>query len=116
MAAPTSSSVWLVKNWNGVVAAHSSPWNSIGVNGPHSVTSAAHASWSSSSAAVSRSPAARLPTWSWFWLHTTSRHGGTTPVSIGAPWSRPRNEDQVPSWKKPRSQTLASAASGAKSA
>ena len=105
-----------MKNWNGVDAAHSSPWNSIGVNGPHSVSSAAHASWSSSSASVIRSPTARLPIWSWFWLQTTSRHVGIAAVSIGTPWSRSRNDDQVPSWKNPRSHTFASAPSGAKSA
>ena len=32
------------------------------------------------------------------------------------PWSRPRKEDQVPSWKKPRRSTFASAPSGSKSA
>ena len=53
------------------------------MNGPHSVSSAAHASWSSSSASVIRSPAARLPIWSWFWLHTTRRQVGIAAVSIG---------------------------------
>ena len=72
-----------MKNWNGVDAAHSSPWKSIGVNGPHSVSSAAQASWSSSSASVIRSPTARLPIWSWFWLETTSRQVGMARVSIG---------------------------------
>ena len=37
-------------------------------------------------------------------------------VSTGAPWSRSRNDENVPSWKKPRSHTLASASSGSKSA
>ena len=93
MSRPSSSSGWEVKNWNGVVAAHSSPWNSIGVNGPQSVSSAAQASWSRSRASVIRSPTARLPTWSWFWLETTSRHVGMAAVSIGTPWSRPRNDE-----------------------
>ena len=35
---------------------------------------------------------------------------------IGLPCSRSRNDDHVPSWKKPFSQTLASASSGSKSA
>ena len=41
---------------------------------------------------------------------TTSRQVGIASVSIGTPWSRPRNDEHVPSWKKPRSHTLASAA------
>ena len=113
---PSSGSGWEVKNWNGVEAAHSSPMNSIGVNGPHRVSSAAHASWSSSRCSVSRSPRARLPIWSWFWLQTTSRQVGMCAVSTGTPWSRPRNDDHVPSWKNPFSHTFASADSGAKSA
>ena len=36
VAFPSSGSGWEVKNWNGVDAAHSSPWKSIGVNGPAS--------------------------------------------------------------------------------
>ena len=58
--------------------------NSIGVNGPAKVSTAAIASWPASSVADSRSPAARLPIWSWFWLATTSRDAGTSVVSIGA--------------------------------
>ena len=53
---------------------------------------------------------------SWFWLLTTSRQVGIVEVSIGTPWSRSRNDDQVPSWKNPRSHTFASAPSGSKSA
>ena len=116
VASASSGSSWEVKNWNGVDAAHSSPWNSIGVNGPVSVSSAAQASWSSSRESTMRSPTARLPTWSWFCAHTTSRHDGIAAVSIGAPWSRPRYDEYVPSWKNPRSHTLASADSGSKSA
>ncbi len=115
-ARPSSGSGWEVKNANGVDAPHSSPMNSIGVNGEARVSSAATASWSSSSASLSRSPRARLPTWSWFWLATTSRQPGTRSTSSGTPWSRPRNDDQVPSWKKPRCSTFASAPSGSKSA
>ncbi len=113
---PSSGSSWEVKNWNGVAAAHSSPWKSIGVNGPHRVSRAAQASWSSSSFSVIRSPTARLPTWSWFWLQTTRRQVGIAAVSIATPWSLSRNELNVPSWKKPFSHTLASAPSGSKSA
>ena len=83
MASPRSGSGCEVKNWNGVDAPHSSPWKSIGVNGPARVSSAAQASWSSSRCSVNRSPRARLPIWSWFWLQTTSRHVGIVSVSIG---------------------------------
>ena len=51
-----------------------------------------------------------------FWLHTTSRHAGIRSVSTGRPCSLSRNDDQVPSWKNPRSSTLPSADNGAKSA
>ncbi len=116
VASASSGSSCEVKNWNGDDAAHSSPWKSIGVNGPASVSSAAHASWSSSSASTIRSPTARLPIWSWFCAQTTSRHDGIAAVSMGTPWSRPRYDEYVPSWKNPRSHTLASADSGSKSA
>ncbi len=116
VALPSSGSGCEVKNWNGVEAAHSSPWKSIGVNGPAIVSRAAQASWSSSSVSVIRSPTARLPIWSWFWLHTTSRQVGMAAVSIGTPWSRSRKEENVPSWKNPFSHTLASADRGSKSA
>ena len=43
-------------------------------------------------AELRRSPTARLPTWSWFWLATTSRQVAVWSVSIGTPWSRPRKE------------------------
>jgi hypothetical protein len=115
-AVPRSASGCEVKNANGDVAAHSSPWKSMGVNGPHRVSSAAQASWSSSSRSVSRSPRARFPTWSWFWLQTTSRQAAMCSVSIGLPWVSPRNVENVPSWKNPFSQTFARAASGSKSA
>ncbi len=97
MAVPRSGSGWEVKNWKGAEAAHSSPWKSIGVNGPARVSSAAQSSWSSSrcpgDGSDSRSPAARLPTWSWFWLHTTSRQVGIVAVGTGEPWWRPRKEE-----------------------
>ena len=84
---PSSGSGWEVKNWNGVEAAHSSPWNSIGVNGPARVSSAAQHQLVlvevPETGSESRSPAARLPTWSWFWLHTTRRQVGIVAVSTG---------------------------------
>lgn len=57
--------MWSVKNCQGVVAPHSSPMKSIGVNGPVSVSAAAQASSPGERAADSRSPWARLPIWSW---------------------------------------------------
>ena len=62
VATAISSSMWSEKNWNGAVSPYSSPWKSIGVNGDSSVQSAASGLASSGS----RSPNARLPTWSWF--------------------------------------------------
>ena len=82
-----------MKNWNGVDAAHSSPWKSIGVNGPASVSRAAQASWSSSSAVddpVADGAVADLVV---VLAHTTSRHVGIAAVSIGTPWSRPRKDE-----------------------
>ena len=49
------------------------------------------------SSVVSRSPAGRLPIWSWFWAKTTSR-SGLIPVD-GAPWRRRRNDEYSP-WKQ----------------
>ena len=71
-ARPSSGSSWSVKYWNGVVAPHSSPWNSIGTNGEVSSRAAATRSRPSLISAPLRSPAARLPTWSWFWVQTTN--------------------------------------------
>jgi hypothetical protein len=64
-ASASCGSVWSVKNCQGVPAAHSSPMNSIGVNGPVSVSAAAQASRPGEREAESRSPRARLPIWSW---------------------------------------------------
>ncbi|CAM5665843.1 hypothetical protein SALBM217S_02415 [Streptomyces griseoloalbus] len=64
----SSGSVWSVKNCHGVPAAHSSPMNSIGVNGAVSVSAAAHASSPGETSPASRSPWARLPIWSCVWL------------------------------------------------
>ena len=88
----------------------------IGVNGLSSVIMAAIASCRRSSLADSRSPAARLPIWSWLSEQTTSRQVGVRKVSIGCPWLRPRKLDLVPSWKNPPSNTLPSASRESKSA
>ena len=74
-----------VKNCHGVDAAHSSPMNSIGVNGPVSTSTAAIARSSADSRAVSRSPAARLPIWSWFCEYPMNRQAGVISVSTGRP-------------------------------
>ena len=79
------SSMWSVKNWNGAVSPYSSPMNSIGVAGWKSRHSAATARTSGGS----RSPSARLPTWSWFWSNTTNCSIGRS--LAGAPKRRPRN-------------------------
>ena len=65
VARPSSGSGCDVKNCHGVEAAHSSPMNSMGVNGESTVSTAAIASPPSSSDCESRSPAARFPIWSW---------------------------------------------------
>ena len=54
--------------------------NSIGVNGPVSVSSGgAGRAGRRRACAVSRSPAARLPIWSWFWLQTDEPPGRHAP-------------------------------------
>ena len=68
VASAMSGSMWSVKNWNGAVSPYSSPMNSIGVNGD----SRTHSAASGRTSAGSRSPNARLPTWSWFWSNTTN--------------------------------------------
>ncbi|CAM5616378.1 hypothetical protein STENM327S_05535 [Streptomyces tendae] len=60
--------MWSVKNCHGVPAAHSSPMNSIGVNGAVGVRVAAQAASPGETRDARRSPWARLPTWSWVWL------------------------------------------------
>ena len=97
--------MWSEKNWNGAVSPCSSPWKSIGVNGARSVQNAA----SGRAATGSRSPSARLPTWSWLEENTTNASGGSS--SAGAPKRRRRNVEYVPSWKWGRCRTLAIAAS-----
>ena len=66
-----------MKYWNGVLAPHSSPWNSSGTNGEVSSSAAATRSRPSLISAALRSPSARLPTWSWFWVQTTNRLPGS---------------------------------------
>ena len=65
VAVPSSGSGWLVKNCQGVLAPHSSPMNSIGVNGEVSTIVAPTASSPGERDAEIRSPTARLPIWSW---------------------------------------------------
>ena len=115
-ASASSGSGWEVKKRQGVLAPHSSPMKIIGVKGLSSVTTAAMASWSAESLADSRSPAARLPIWSWLSEQTTRRQVGVRRVSMGLPWLRPRNVLRVPVWKKPASVTLPRASRESKSA
>ncbi len=51
--------------------------NSSGVYGLNSTSAVA----SGCRSAGSRSPIARLPTWSWFWLKTMNRSGGRWPAA-----------------------------------
>ena len=91
---PSSGSGCEVKNWNGVDAAHSSPMNSIGVNGPHRVSSAAQASWSSSRCSVEPVAARRgcRPGRGSGCTRRAARSAGARCRSA-APWSRPRNDE-----------------------
>ena len=65
----SNGSTWSVKNRNGAVSPYSSPWKSSGVKGQKRTTAAATRRFS----AGSRSPSARLPTWSWFCAQATIR-------------------------------------------
>ena len=87
-----------MKNGHGVEAANSSPMKSIGTCGPVSSRAASAASAPSDRAAAVRSPPARLPTWSWFWMLATHAWLGMA-SGTGRPWSRPRKVERVPSWK-----------------
>src|SRR5581483_4096822 len=60
------------KNRNGVAAANSSPMKSIGGEGASSNTVIATSSAASEASREMRSPSARLPTWSWFWMNDTN--------------------------------------------
>ena len=66
-ASASSGSGKEAKNCHGVLAAHSSPMNTIGVNGEQNSSAAPQASRPGETVADSRSPVARLPIWSWFW-------------------------------------------------
>ena len=102
--------MWSEKNWNGARSPYSSPWNSIGVNGDSSVQNAA----SGRASTGSRSPNARLPTWSWLAEKTTNRSGGTS--SARAPKRRRRNVEYVPSCTCGRWNALARSATAPNSA
>ena len=71
VASAIAGSMWSVKNWNGLGSPYSSPMKSSGVCAEKSTTDEA----TRSSSGGSRSPRARLPTWSWFCAQTTWRSG-----------------------------------------
>ena len=76
-ASTSSGSPWLVKYRNGAVSPYSSPMKSSGTNGDSSTAPAASfAALEARRSASSRSPSARLPTWSWFCEQTTNRLAG----------------------------------------
>ena len=97
VASASSGSGCDVKNCHGVDAPHSSPMNSMGVPGAVIVSTAATCRRAIDSVWLSRSPAARLPIWSWSCANSMNRHEGT-PAGTGAPQFLPRNDDHVPSW------------------
>jgi hypothetical protein len=82
-----SSSMWSAKNWKGAGSPYSSPIHSIGVKPDSRTVNAA----SRHRSAGGRSPSARLPTWSWFWVKTTNCSGGRSPA--GAPKRLRRKEE-----------------------
>jgi hypothetical protein len=104
-----------VKNCHGVLAAHSSPMYSIGVNGAVSISVAPTRSIRGDTDAESRSPAARLPIWSWFCRYATNRCPGMRARSTARPCTRPRKLDHVPAWKNAPVSTVARQSSEPKS-
>ena len=112
----SSGSTWSVKYCHGVAAPHSSPMNSIGVNGE--VSSRPGADLEQVRRQRRGDPVAR-------WRGCRSGRGsagsrgtGGREPEAGRPAGRgvrPRNDDQVPSWKNTRVSVLASAASEPKS-
>ena len=89
VALPSSGSGWQVKNCHGVrrrpLLAHEEHRRERAGQGQQRGAARAGRRRATS---VIRSPTARLPIWSWFWLQTTRRQVGIAAVSIGAPWSR----------------------------
>ena len=82
-ASMSAGSEWCTKYGNGAISPYSSPMNSNGTWEERSTHAAASLSFSSETIVLSRSPAARLPTWSWFCAQTTKRQGGRS--AAGAP-------------------------------
>ncbi len=73
----------LQKNRKGRAEAHSWPMNSIGGAGArHRITVAARSASGDASWLI-RSPKARLPTWSWFWMKETNAVAGSP--ALGSP-------------------------------
>ena len=85
-----SSSLWSEKNGNGAEAAHSWPMNRSGVSGATSRSAVAARKAAAETSWWSRVPVGRLPTWSWFWTHTTHRSRPTPSALVprGAPVRR----------------------------
>ena len=98
-ASPSSGSGCAVKNCHGVLAPYSSPMNSMGVKGWVMSHVAAAIARSTLMDWFIRSPAARLPTWSWFCRNVTNWNGRCSAASISRPCERPRNVEYVPLWK-----------------
>src|SRR5581483_7721120 len=69
-ASTNCGSEWLTKYGNGARSPYSSPWNTSGTNGDRSTAAAARRDASAGREADRRSPAIRLPTWSWFCANT----------------------------------------------
>ena len=107
-----------VKNCHGVDAPHSSPMNSIGVNGSDS-SRAAPAAQQPGLDEPGESVAQRAVAHLVVRLQggdERGRHGTGPVIGTGRPWDRPRKEDHVPSCRKPRVSTCPSASPWSKSA
>src|SRR6516165_4886454 len=78
----------IAEKWEGLCSPHSSPINSIGIWGSSRQTAAIARTAAAGTNCVTRSPNARLPTWSWFWMNATKTEGGRS--ALGVPRGRPR--------------------------
>ena len=102
-----------VKYWNGAVSPYSSPMNRSGTAGVTKSNAAASFTASNDTIVLSRSPSARLPTWSWFCTLMMKRSPGRS--ALGVPRARPKYTDSSP-WKaKPCSMARAISAGAPKS-
>ena len=85
-----------MKYWNGEVSPYSSPMNSSGSAGAENSSAAATFTAAKGAMVESRSPTARLPTWSWFCRQIVKRSPPRS--ALGVPRGRAKYSDGSP-WK-----------------